>query len=56
METDSIGTESMICNSVTSDSGIGYGGVDAEGAKDPASRRHCRDVWDDEEEMEEYFE
>ena len=31
---------------------INYGGVDEEGEKDPASRRH--NVWDDEEEEEEY--
>jgi len=31
--------------------GIGYGGVDEEGTKDPAARRRRRkDVWDDEEE------
>ena len=41
-------TEAMICGSVTSDKGIGYGGVDEEGTKDPASRRQF-DVWADEE-------
>ena len=42
----------MICTSkgVTSDNGIGYGGVDEEGEEDPAARRRRRDVWDDEEE------
>ena len=35
--------------SVTSDNGIGYGGVDEEGDHDPAARRR-RDVWDEEEE------
>ena len=47
----------MICGSkdVTSDKGIGYGGVDEEGTLDPASRRR-RDVWEDEElEEEEEF-
>lgn len=39
----------MVCGSkdITSDKGIDYGGVDEEGEKDPASRRH--DVWEDEE-------
>ena len=51
-----IETMSMTCtsNGVTSpDKGIGYGGVDEEGEKDPSSRRR-RDVWDDEEEEEEW--
>lgn len=41
----------MVCGSqdISSDKGIGYGGVDDEGNKDPASRRH-RDVWEEEEE------
>lgn len=44
----------MICGSqdVTSDVGIDYGGVDEDGDKDPASRR--QNVWDDEEEEEDY--
>ena len=49
-----IGTTMMVCASdgVTSPGkGIGYGGVDEKGEKDPASRRR-RDVWDDEEDME----
>ena len=44
----------MICssNGVTSSGAteeITYGGIDEEGTKDPASRRH-RDVWEDEDE------
>lgn len=43
----------MICGSqdITSDVGIGYGGVDEEGELDPAARRH--NVWDEEENLEE---
>ena len=50
---DYMETESMICSSpgVASDTGIGYGGVDEEGVKDPASRRY--DVWGEEEALEE---
>ena len=56
----SIATVTFICGSQDLASGgdvdgIGYGGVDEEGELDPASRRHRRDVWDDEEE-EEYLE
>ncbi len=49
-----LGTTMMVCTSdgVTSEKGIGYGGVDEEGQKDPASRRRRRDAWDDEEEEE----
>ena len=45
-----IGTNTMICTSpgVKSNNGIDYGGIDEEGVKDPASRRHSYDVWDDE--------
>lgn len=52
-EMDYMETESMICSSpgVASDTGIGYGGVDEEGVKDPASRRY--DVWGEEEALEE---
>ena len=40
----------LICTSgVTTDNGIGYGGVDEEGDHDPAARRR-RVVWDEEEE------
>jgi hypothetical protein len=54
MAMDIMMTESMICNSVTSENGIGYGGVDENGTIDPASRRH-RDMWEDEElEYEEF--
>jgi hypothetical protein len=46
---EEIGTElaMLICGSkdIYSDKGIGYGGVDEEGALDPASRRI--DVWDE---------
>jgi len=50
-----MGTLSFICASkgVTSNNGIDYGGVDEDGELDPASRRHRRDVWDDDEEEEE---
>ena len=49
-----IGTARLICGSgdVTSngvENPIGYGGVDEEGTKDPASRRQY-DVWEEEEE------
>jgi hypothetical protein len=49
-----MGMTMMICTSegVTSNNGIDYGGVDEDGEKDPAARRH-RNVWDDEEDMEE---
>ena len=42
----------IICNSkdIQSNNGIGYGGVDKEGTKDPASRRY--DNWDDEEDID----
>ena len=42
-------TETMICGSrgVTSNKGIGYGGVDDGGVLDPASRQSS-DEWDDE--------
>ena len=41
---------SMICGlqGVTSEKDIGYGGVDEEGTKDPASRRY-RNEWEEEE-------
>ena len=44
-----MGTLSFICASkgVTSNNGIGYGGVDDGGVLDPASRRSIDD-WDDE--------
>lgn len=43
-------TEQLLADSgVSSDNGIGYGGVDTEGEKDPSSRR---DAWDDLEEEE----
>ena len=50
MEMDYMEMESIICSSqsITSDSGITYGGVDETGSKDPASRRSCS-IWDDEE-------
>ena len=38
-------TEQFLADSgVSSDNGIGFGGVDTEGEKDPSSRR---DAWDD---------
>ena len=51
-EMDFMATEGMVCGSVTSDFGIGYGGVDEEGTKDPASRRRYN-VWEEEELEEE---
>ena len=50
-----MGKQTIICASdgVTSGKGIGYGGVDEDGEKDPSARRR-RDVWDDEEEEEEW--
>ena len=44
-------TVAMVCGSqsLKSDNGITFGGVDEEGTKDPESRRH-RSVWDDDEE------
>lgn len=43
-------TEQFLADSgVSSDNGIGFGGVDTEGEKDPSSRR---DAWDDLEEEE----
>ena len=48
-----IGSTQFLCGSgVSSSKGIGYGGVDNGGTKDPASRRYQYD-WDDEEEDEE---
>ena len=51
--TEMVKTEilSMICaseNVTTKDGNIGYGGVDDEGKKDPATRRF--DVWEEDEE------
>ena len=46
----------MICSSqdsIASDNGIGYGGVDEEGSLEPASRR--LNVWEEEETFEEDF-
>ena len=42
----------IICGSddIHSDKGIGYGGKDDAGSKDPASRYYKYDDWDDEEE------
>lgn len=43
-------TEQFLADSgVSSDNGIGYGGVDTEGEKDPSSRRDAWDDLDDEE-------
>ena len=39
--------EELLAGSVTSDKGIGYGGVDTAGDMDPASR--SVNSWDDEE-------
>jgi len=50
-----IGTSMMTCASkgVTSEKGIDYGGIDNDGVKNPSARRRRRDVWDEEEDMEE---
>lgn len=50
-----MGMTMMICTSesVTSNNGIDYGGVDEDGEKDPAARRR-RNVWDEEEEEEDW--
>ena len=37
----------LLCGSVSSDNGIGYGGVDTEGAKDPSARDMFNDFDDD---------
>ena len=43
-------TEQFLADSgVSSDNGIGFGGVDTEGEKDPSSRRDAWDDLDDEE-------
>lgn len=43
-----VGTEMLLAGSgVQSDNGIGYGGVDADGSKEPSARRRS-DVWDEE--------
>ena len=49
METMVMDTASLLSDSksVTGPDGIGYGGVDEDGTKDPASRRF--DVWNDDE-------
>lgn len=49
IDIDSMEAETFICASqgVTSGNGIGYGGVDENGSKDPASRREFS-VWDEE--------
>ncbi len=50
-----MGMTMMVCTSesVTSNNGIDYGGVDEDGEKDPAARRR-RNVWDEEEEEEDW--
>lgn len=48
-----IDSTQFLCGSgVSSSKGIGYGGVD-DGTRDPASRSHKYNNWDDEEEDEE---
>jgi hypothetical protein len=46
---DKMGIQVILAGSpgVTSNKGIGYGGVDVDGIKDPASRQW--DMWDDED-------
>ena len=52
VEVDGMEAETIICGSVTSAVGIGYGGVDEDGDKDPAARRY--DAWDSEGLEEEF--
>lgn len=48
-----IDSTQFLCGSgVSSSKGIGYGGVD-DGTRDPASRSHKYNNWDDDEEDEE---
>lgn len=52
MEITGMGTAYMLAssdNSIIGPEGTGYGGVDENGTKDPASRLF--DVWDDDEEF-----
>lgn len=53
MDIEQAESAEMICASrdITSNVGLGYGGVDVDGAKKVESRRH-RTVWDDEEDLE----
>ncbi len=43
--------ETLLVNStaISSDSGIGYGGIDEDGEKE-ADARHLRSAWDDDDE------
>ena len=48
MELDREEEQQMLCSSpINSDLGIGYGGVDEEGVKDPDARGHSS-LWDEE--------
>ena len=48
-----IGSTQFLCGSgVSSSKGIGYGGVD-DGTRDPASRSHKYNNWDEDDEEDE---
>ena len=48
IETDRDEEQQMLCSSpISSDLGIGYGGVDEEGELDPDARGYTFDVWED---------
>ena len=49
MEIMTVQTQRLMAGSVGSNKGIGYGGVDTNGTKDPSSR-HNNGWWDDEDE------
>lgn len=41
------GEQVIAASGVTSDNGIGYGGTDEKGEKDPEVKRNYYNVWDD---------
>lgn len=48
-----LGSTQMLCGSIFSTIGIGYGGVDNNGTSDPASRSHNYNNWDEDDEDDE---
>ncbi len=48
-----VGSTQMLCGSIRSAIGIGYGGVDQGGTCDPASRSHKYNNWDEDDEEDE---
>lgn len=48
-----LGSTQMLCGSIFSTIGIGYGGVDNNGTSDPASRSHNYNNWDEDDEEDE---